>query len=67
MNKLQELIGILAQPEVVARTASARVHRSCKICNQQATSFSTPKAELEYSISTICQTCQDYYIPSNVS
>jgi hypothetical protein len=67
MENLQELIGVLAQPEVVARTASARAHRLCKICGNQATAFRTPRAELEYSISTICQNCQDRFLSSEPS
>lgn len=64
MDKVRELMDVLAQPEVVARTAIAKAHHTCKICNRKAICFRTPRAELEYAISTICQTCQDYFFPS---
>ncbi|WP_319409486.1 hypothetical protein [uncultured Desulfosarcina sp.] len=54
---------MLGEKEVIARAAIAKANRSCKICGEPANKFRTPRAELEYSISMICQSCQDYYIP----
>ena len=63
MSRVQELINLLAEKEVVARASIAKANRICKICGEQANYFSTPRAELEYSISCICESCQDYYFP----
>jgi hypothetical protein len=61
MSRVQELIRVLAEKDVIARASIAKADRICKICGEPATSFSTPRAELEYSLSMICQSCQDYY------
>ncbi|MGD8703183.1 MAG: hypothetical protein PVG51_12820 [Desulfosarcina sp.] len=63
MDKVQELINVLGEKEVIARATIAKERRSCKICEQPAVGFRSPRAELEYSISSICQACQDYYFP----
>ena len=61
MSRTQELISVLAEQEVIARATIAKAHSLCKICGQPATDFSTQRAAMEYSISMICQSCQDYY------
>lgn len=61
MDRIQELIGVLADEGVVARSFVAKRDRTCKICGKLAVAFRTPLSELEYSISSICQACQDYY------
>jgi hypothetical protein len=61
MDRIKELIGALSDNAVVLRGHAARAQGTCKICGKPATSFRTPFSELEYSISSICQACQDYY------
>ena len=63
MSRVQELINLLAEKEVVTRASIAKANRICKICGEPADYFCTPRAELEYSISMICQSCQDYFFP----
>ena len=63
MSRTQELITVLANQEVIARATIAKAHNLCKICGKPATDFSTQRAAVEYSISMICQSCQDYYFP----
>lgn len=65
MDRVEELINVLAQKEVIARTAIAKARCACKICGGPAVDFRTPRSQLEYNISSICQTCQDYYFPSD--
>jgi hypothetical protein len=65
MNRIQELIGVLGDEAVVARSFDAKRDRTCKICGQPAGPFRTPLSELEYKLSSICQSCQDYYFISN--
>lgn len=63
MSRLQELIDVLAETDPVARNPNAKAHHICKICNQPATYFRSARAEMEYRISAICQSCQDYFFP----
>ncbi len=63
MDKVKELIQLLGAKDVIARTSMAKAHGICKICGEPALFFRTPRAELEYNISSICQSCQDYYFP----
>ena len=65
MDRIRELIGVLGDEAVIARSFSAKRDQTCKICGQAADYFRTPFAELEYSISSICQVCQDYFFISN--
>lgn len=61
MDRIGELIRALDDEAVVARSATAKVTHTCKICGNPANFFRSPFAELEYSISSICQACQDYF------
>jgi hypothetical protein len=61
MDRIQELIGVLSDKDVLLRSYAARYNHMCKICKRPAKSFRTPIAELEYRISSICQACQDYF------
>ena len=61
MDRICELIGALSDEAVIARSFHAKQERTCKICGKPAAFFRTPFSELEYSISSICQVCQDYY------
>jgi hypothetical protein len=61
MDRVQELISVLSDNDVIKRTPIAKAHQCCKICGKPAKSFKTELSALEYSISGICQSCQDYY------
>jgi hypothetical protein len=61
MDRIQELIDALSDTDIILKSQIARSHHRCKICDQPAYFFRTPFSELEYSISAICQACQDYY------
>ena len=52
MSSVQERISLLAKKDVIARAVTAK-----------ANYFSHPRAELEYSISCIRESCQDCYFP----
>ena len=64
MSRAQELINALSEADVIARAPFAKARGVCKICGGSARHFLTQRAELEYSISMICQKCQDYYFPT---
>jgi hypothetical protein len=61
VEKIRELIGALSDEELIARSFIARRDRTCRIYGQPAEWFRTPFSELEYSLSSICQACRDYY------
>ena len=62
MSRIEELISVLETEEVRSRNHMARFQHTCKICKRPAVQFNSYIAELEYSISSICQVCQDYYL-----
>jgi hypothetical protein len=62
MSRVEELITILADKDVVARSKYAKALHICKICGNRSTFFRTPQAAFEYRISMICQSCQDYFL-----
>ena len=66
MERVQELINVLADRDVIERTGIAKALKRCKICGKPAKSFTTPRSELEYSISLICESCQNYYLGDGV-
>ncbi len=61
MQRVKELINVLNDEDVIARTAVSQASHTCKICQGSALHFRDSRAELEYSISSICQKCQDYF------
>jgi hypothetical protein len=61
VNRIEKLIAVLADKEVMLRERIARGQHICKICGKPAVQFRTDCAKLEYRISSICQSCQDYY------
>jgi len=62
MNRIEELIEVLEKRHARTRAWIAKAQRRCIICQKPATTFRSMRAELEYSLSSICQSCQDYYI-----
>lgn len=61
MVRLQELIEILSDQNVENRTFSARSNANCKICGGPAKAFRSKLSKMEYTISSICEKCQEYY------
>lgn len=61
MGGLRELIDVLSDREVQARTFMAKRAHVCKICQKPAVNFKTSLAKKEYQLSTICESCQKYY------
>jgi hypothetical protein len=61
MDRLHELISVLSDREVQARTFYARHICICKICQKPAKTFKSPFSEHEYRLSAICEECQNYF------
>ena len=62
MNRIKDLINVLGKKETLARSSTEKADRICKICGKPAICFTRPRGELEYNLSFICQSCQDYYL-----
>ncbi|MFZ1202495.1 MAG: hypothetical protein WAO07_20195 [Desulfobacterales bacterium] len=62
MERTAELIRILSGPTMSARYAKARAARTCKICARPADDFRDKASAFEYTVSAICQNCQDKYL-----
>ena len=61
MQRIQELIQMLGDKDVIARERVVKSQRKCKICEGPAKYFHSAKSEIEYNLSMICQKCQDYF------
>ena len=62
MNRIEELITVLDRQGVKDRGLTAKALGICKICEKPVDEFRTAQAKLEYKLSMICQSCQDYYL-----
>ncbi|MGD8833573.1 MAG: hypothetical protein PVJ84_06415 [Desulfobacteraceae bacterium] len=61
MDRIHELIEVLGDKAVISRGLAAKEEKICKICGKPAKHFRTTFSEFEFSLSSICQSCQDYY------
>ena len=61
-KKVQDLIAVLSDPSVQMRGNEAKASHKCKICCRPAIKFKSDQAKFEYSVSAICQRCQDRYL-----
>ena len=61
MGRLRELIEVLSDQNVQARTYLSKRTHVCKICQKPAEAFESPFSRVEYQLSTICESCQKYY------
>jgi hypothetical protein len=64
MDRLSELIAVLSDRKVQARTLHAKLTHICKICKRPAIAFKNGFSEYEYGLSTICEDCQIYFYES---
>lgn len=62
MSKGKDLLDFLSsQLEYKERYALAKASSTCIRCGRAALEFKDPSARLEYSISALCQKCQDAF------
>jgi hypothetical protein len=61
VDNVDELIKILSKKNHSQAYTIAKANKTCVICNQKATKFSTLKAEFEYNNSAICEICHMKY------
>lgn len=63
MNELDRFVSILSLLKKGGCSGfSSIASKTCKICRQRVIGFRNAVSEFEYSVSGICQTCQDKYI-----
>jgi hypothetical protein len=61
VDNVDELIKILSKNNHPQACTIAKANKTCVICKQKATEFSTLKAKFEYNNSAICEICQKKY------
>ena len=59
MQKTSALLKIFSRSDYRARYMYSKASRTCIICGNLAQFFRDASARLEYSISALCQECQD--------
>lgn len=64
MSKAHTLYEVFSRPTYRADYARAKAQRTCIICSRSAVKFKDPSARLEYTISGLCQRCQDQMFSS---
>jgi hypothetical protein len=62
MKKITELWQKLKMGDYEKNYTGAKATGSCIICGSSAKKFRDAAAKLEYSISALCQNCQDEYL-----
>jgi hypothetical protein len=61
MTRIETLLKILSQQDRDAKFIIALNTQTCISCGNPVGGFKGPSAKLEYKISGMCQTCQDYF------
>ncbi len=59
MTRLQILVDLFSGPKYKASYTIAKAANTCILCGKPAQEFRDEFARLEYSISALCQRCQD--------
>jgi len=62
MTKLELLMDLFSATEYKRNYTVAKSHATCILCGGPARDFKDQYASLEYSISGLCQRCQDEYL-----
>jgi hypothetical protein len=56
---MSELMNFLSDSGYQARYGHAKATKTCALCEQPARTFRNASGKLEYSVSALCQKCQD--------
>jgi hypothetical protein len=59
MEKILELMEIVSRPNYNSDYSSAKAANTCIRCRRSAKKFRDGCSRLEYSVSALCQACQD--------
>ena len=61
MIRAKELLEVLSDPTYKVSYANAKATGTCIKCKKPAKSYRNPSTKLEYEVSGLCQSCQDYF------
>ena len=59
MSNALALHEVFSRPTYRSDYASAKARQTCILCGRLAVSFRDPSARFEYTVSALCQQCQD--------
>jgi hypothetical protein len=59
MSNALALHEVFSRPTYRSDYARAKAQHTCIICSRPAVSFRDPSARFEYTVSALCQKCQD--------
>ena len=59
MTKLQTLLDLFSGPKYKGSYATAKATATCILCGEPAREFGDAFGKLEYSVSALCQRCQE--------
>jgi hypothetical protein len=59
MSNALTLHGVFSRPTYGSDYARAKAQQTCIVCGRPAVRFRDPSARLEYTVSALCQQCQD--------
>ena len=65
MATLQELLDLFVEAKYKKRYATAKATGVCILCGKPAVVFRDSSARFEYSVSALCQSCQDECFKGN--
>jgi hypothetical protein len=61
MGRFDDLFAVFTSRDYKVRFLSARISSTCVVCLKPAVRFLTASSVLEYTVSALCQECQDRY------
>jgi len=62
MTKVELLMNLFSASDYKRNYTIAKSRNTCILCGESAQDFKDQYARLEYSISGLCQSCQDEYL-----
>jgi hypothetical protein len=62
MERIHELISLFSENTYEIRYTNAKMMKICIMCGKPAVDFRDASSRIEYSISGLCQGCQDHYL-----
>jgi len=64
MSNAHALYEVFSRPTYRSDYASAKARQTCIVCGRPAVRFRDPSARFEYTVSALCQQCQDHLFSS---
>jgi len=65
MSNAHTLHEVVSKPTYQSDYARAKAQQTCIMCGYPATGFRDPSARFEYTVSALCQQCQDQLFSSS--